>query len=603
LKKPPSFKVSLGEFKTLAPYLARYRGSYIVGFGCLIIVDGAQVLIPQFMRRAVDLIASGSFTGREISVLCAGMVGVMAFIAGGRFLWRYFIHGSSRRIETELREALFRHLLTLSYDFYQQHKIGDLMARATHDLNAVRMSIGLGLVALVDGTIMAASILVIIFVQDPRTAAFAVLPLPFITASILFFGGALGNRFKKAQETYAAMSDTVQETFAGIRVVQAFVKEGWFIKKFAATNDEYREANMALVKLYGAFFPLIGFLSGLTIVLVLLVGGIRVVQGLMSPGDLLALFRYLQMLIWPLMGAGFTVNMIQRGAVSLRRVNEILQTSPSITSPPTPAEPPVEPAEAVVIRRLSFAYPEGPEVLKDVSLTIKQGAWVGILGRTGSGKSTLIKAITRMIEPPAGTVLIKGLDVRDWDLDTLRDCFSVTPQDSYLFSDSIRNNILYRLQADESPAETGDEEDGRLTRAVAIAALDTDLKTFALGADTLIGERGLTLSGGQKQRTAIARALIGEGEFLILDDALSAVDAETEQRVLRGLRTDRAGKTTIVVTHRVSTVSHADYLLVLEEGRVAEAGSPSELMAAGGFYARMAALQQLGEGVSEGRGV
>ena len=226
-----------------------------------------------------------------------------------------------------------------------------------------------------DGTFMAASILVIIFIQDPKTAAFAVLPLPFITALMLLFGGAMGNRFKKAQETYAAMSDTVQETFAGIRVVKSFVKEGWFIKKFADTNDDYREANMAVVKLYGAFFPLIVFLSGLTTIIVLLVGGIRVVEGFMSPGDLLALFRYLQMLIWPLMGAGFTVNMIQRGAVSLKRVNEILETPPSITSPLTPSERPAGQTDALVIRNLSFAYPEGGEVLKEVSLTIKPGAW------------------------------------------------------------------------------------------------------------------------------------------------------------------------------------------------------------------------------------
>jgi ATP-binding cassette subfamily B protein len=551
------------------------------------------------MRRAVDLIASGSFRWQEIGILCAGMVGVMALISLGRFLWRYFIHGSSRRIETEIRETLFKHLLTLSYDFYQKHKIGDLMARATNDLNAVRMSIGLGLVALVDGTVMAASILVIIFIQDAKTAVFAVLPLPFITAIILFFGGALGNRFKRAQETYAAMSDTVQETFAGIRVVKSFVKEAWFIKKFADTNDEYREANIALVKLYGAFFPLIVFLSGLTTVIVLLAGGIRVVEGFMSPGALLALFRYLQMLIWPLMGAGFTVNMIQRGAVSLKRVNEILETLPSIRSPRTSPRRPTEQDYAIAIRDLSFAYPEGSEVLQGLSLSIKQGIWVGIMGRTGSGKSTLIKAMTRMIDPPAGTVLVKGMDVRDWDLKELRACFGLSPQDSYLFSDSIRNNILYRLEPDEA---FWDKEQGEaytsFMQALALAALDTDLKRFAQGADTLIGERGLTLSGGQKQRTAIARSLIGEPEFLILDDALSAVDGETENRILQGLLAKRAGKTTIIISHRVSTLRNVDYVLVLDQGRIAEAGTPLELSKRGGFYARMAALQQLDQGES-----
>jgi ATP-binding cassette subfamily B protein len=562
---------------------------YIGGFVCLIVVDAAQVLIPQFMRQAVDLIASGSFALRDVGLRCAGMVGVMTLIAVGRFLWRYFIHGSSRRIETELREQLFEHLLTLSFDFYQRNKIGDLMARATNDLNAVRMSIGLGLVALVDGTIMATSILVILFIQDARTAALAVLPLPFITAIILCFGGALGKRFKKAQETYSALSDTVQETFAGIRVVKSFVKEWWFIKKFADTNDDYREANMALVKLYGTFFPLVGFLAELTTVIALFIGGIRVVEGVLSPGELLALFRYLQMLIWPLMGAGFMVNMIERGAVSLKRVNEILATRPSIASPEV--SPPQPTGQGIEIRNLSFAYPDSGEVLRGISLTITPGSWVGILGRTGSGKSTLIKAFARMIDPPPGTVLVKGMDVRDWDVQELRGCFGVTPQDSYLFSDSIRDNILYRQDRDS--AENRGDAGGLFTQAAALAALDTDLRGFSHGADTLIGERGLTLSGGQKQRTALARSLVGTPEFLILDDALSAVDAETEKRILTGLLAERVGKTTIIVSHRVSTLRNADYLVVLEAGRVVEAGTPGELAARGGFYTRMAALQQL----------
>ncbi|MDR2020833.1 MAG: ATP-binding cassette domain-containing protein, partial [Treponema sp.] len=418
-------------FKTLLPYLKTYRRQYILGFVFLVIVDAAQVIIPQFTRRAVDFIASGSFRIRDVLVQVLAMTVLMALICLGRYLWRYFIHGSSRRIETEMRRRLFDHLLTLSYDFYQDHKIGDLMARATNDINAVRMAMGWGLVALVDGTIMAASILVIIFIQDARTAAFAVLPLPPITILILLFGRTVGKRFRRVHETYSAMSDTAQETFAGIRVIKSFVKEWWFTKKFADTNDDYRQANMALVKLYGVFFPFISFLSGLTSLILLLAGGIRVAEGLMSPGDLVALFSYFQMLIWPFMGAGFMVNMIQRGAAALARVNEVMDAVPAIRSP-LPEEAAV-PAEGGVLgkgplvefRRLSFTYPKGVQALDDINLAIEEGTMVGILGRTGSGKSTLIKTMVRLIDPPRGTVFIKGIEVERWNLKELRRLFGV----------------------------------------------------------------------------------------------------------------------------------------------------------------------------------
>jgi ATP-binding cassette subfamily B protein len=597
-------KLSLKEFKSLFPYFKQYRLRYFWGFVCLVITDAAQMAIPQFIRVAVDLISSGKFNWYAVLALGGGMVAVMGVLSGGRFLWRYFIHGSSRRIEAELRERLFAHLLTLSYDFYQKNKIGDLMARSTNDLNAVRQAISMGLVAFVDGTMMAAAILVIIFIQDAGTALPAIIPLPLITILILFFGNAVGKRFQRAQETYSTMSDTVQETFAGIRVIKSFVKEWWFIKKFADTNDDYREANMTLVKIFGIFFPLISFLSGLTTLIVLLVGGGRVVEGLMSPGDLVALFSYLQMLIWPLMGTGFMVNMIQRGAVSLARVNEVLGTVPTIRSPENPGKALSSPGEnAMELRHLSFSYIEGSKVLDDINLTIQRGTVVGILGRTGSGKSTLIKTLTRMVDPPPGSVFVHGLDVREWDLDELRSLFGVTPQDSYLFSDSIKHNIRYGLE--KNPVGLGDDE-ALLKKAASLSAIDRDLETFHQGWDTVIGERGLTLSGGQKQRVAISRSLIGGPDILILDDSLSAVDAETEKRVLTGLleerreRPGRPGQTTIIVSHRVSALGYADLVVVLEKGRVSEYGSPQELVARGGFYARMAALQQL---AAEGRNI
>ena len=612
---------SLKEFRTLLPYLSRYKSKYALGFFFLLVVDAAQVIIPQFMRQAVDTVSSGDFNVRDIIFPAAAMVGLMAIVSLGRFFWRYFIHGSARRIETELRKNLFEHLLSLSYDFYQKNKIGDLIARATNDLNAVRESIGMGLVALVDGTVMAAAILVIIFIQDTRTAAWAVLPLPFITVLILLFGKVIGGRFRRAQEAYSAMSDAVQETFAGIRVIKSFVKEWWFIKKFADTNDNYRDANMGLVKLFGFFFPFVTFLSGLTVLIVLLVGGIRVTEGLMSPGDLVALFRYLQMLIWPLMGAGFTVNMIQRGAVCLGRVNEVMRTVPLIRSPihsfPPPDEGPAAHSQAfdpaaplIEVRNLSFEFDSSKDpaahetrVLEDISFSIQKGTVTGILGRTGSGKSTLIKAITRMVDPPPGTVFIKGVEAAAWDLTSLRKIFGVTPQDSYLFSDSIRNNIAYGLKdvsSDCGPVDPGTE--AVLTQAAALAALEKDFPAFQKGWDTLIGERGLTLSGGQKQRTAIARSvaagLAAGREILILDDSLSAVDAETERAILDGLfelsrNRSHGALSMIIISHRVSALSRSDQVIVLDKGRIIERGTPAELATLGGVYARTAALQSL----------
>ncbi len=578
--------VSLKEFRTIGSYLKRYRYRYAIGFVFLAIVDGAQILIPQFIKRAVDTISVGNYGLASILRLGFGMIAVAAVISVGRFLWRYFIHGSSRRIETELRDRLFAHLLALSSGFYQKNKTGDLMARATNDLNAVRMAIGMGLVAFVDGTLMASAILIVMFIHDARTAALSIAPLPVITLLILAFGSAVGKRFKRAQESYAAMSDVVQESFAGIRVVKSFVKEAWFGRKFADANDDYREANMSLVRTFGLFFPLISFLSGLTTLILLLVGGSRVVEGIMSPGELVAMFSYLQMLIWPMLGAGFTINMLQRGAASLARVNEILTSVPEIASPKNPAVRQTEgrSAMAIEIRDLDFSYPTGTAALSGLSLSIPRGSMLGILGRTGSGKSTLLRLLPRILDPPTGAVFVDGIDVREWDLRELRAQFGVTPQDTYLFSDSVRNNIAY--------GDPGADED-RLRAVAELSAIAGDLDDFKDGWDTVVGERGLTLSGGQKQRVAISRAAVRDPEILILDAALSAVAAETEERILARLVRERRGKTTIIVSHRVSTLQHADAVLVLDRGGAAEYGRPAELAVGDGFYAETARLQQL----------
>jgi ATP-binding cassette subfamily B protein len=580
--------VSLKEYKALIPYVSRFRVQYIFGVICLIIVDGAQIAIPQFIRRMVDLISSGNYQWRQIITLSLYMTGVMALVAGGRFLWRYFISGSSRRIEAQLRENLYGHLQKLSWDFYQKNKIGDIMARSISDLEAVRMSIGMGVVALFDFIFMSTSILIIIFVQDARSALVSIIPLPLVSALILLFGNLVGKKFRVAREAYSRLSDNAQETFAGIRVVKSFVKEWWFIKKFADSNDDYRKANMELVRLFGFFFPFIQFLSGFTVLIMLMVGGMRVINGLMTPGSLVSMFSYLNMLIWPLMGAGFMVNMIQRGAVSLGRINEIFNTPPSIKESESPsAAQPGDAVPALELTNLTFSYNATNTVLDGISLKVNRGEWLGIMGKTGSGKTTLIKTFTRMIDPPPGSVRVFGIDARDWPLEELRKLFAVSPQDSYLFSDSIANNISYGYDG------TDTQTNSAVDKAVVFASLDKDLAIFQHGKDTLVGERGLTLSGGQKQRAAIARAVIMDSEFLILDDSLSAVDNETERKILEALRNERKGRTTIIISHRISTLKYADKTLVLDKGKIVEYGTPEQLAALGGFYTRMAAFQKL----------
>ncbi len=359
--------ISLKEYKALLPYLSRYKAQYITGVIFLIIVDAAQIAIPQFLRAAIDIISSGNFQWRQIIILSLWMTGIMAVISLGRFLWRYFISGSSRRIETELREALYAHLQKLSWDFYQKNKIGDMMARFINDLNAIRMAIGMGVVALFDFIFMATSILIIIFIQDARSALVSIIPLPLVTVLILLFGSLVGKKFFAVQGTYSKMSDNAQETFAGISVIKSFVKEWWFIKKFADSNEDYQKANMELVRLFGFFFPFISFLSGLTVLIMIGIGGLRVMNGLMTPGSLVAMFRYLSMLIWPLMGAGFMVNMIQRGAVSLGRINEVLNTTPSIRdSENASTAQPEEGVPALEISNLEFSYRGEDTVLKGI---------------------------------------------------------------------------------------------------------------------------------------------------------------------------------------------------------------------------------------------
>ncbi|MCG8478807.1 MAG: ABC transporter ATP-binding protein/permease, partial [Spirochaetales bacterium] len=512
----------------------------------------------------------------------ATMIGVAVVIAVGRLGWRFFIHGSSRRIEAELRARLYDHLLTLPSSYYQQVKTGDLMARATNDMNAIRMAVGMALVAFFDGLFMTVAILSILIGQNPRLALLTVIPLPIITVFMVMLGGRIGRLFRSVQEGFSAMSDQTQEAFSGIRVIKAFVKEEYFLRRFGDANDTYQRRNMELVRIWGVFFPLVGFLSGLTLLMLLWFGGRSLIAGEISTGNFVTILSYLQMLIWPMMGAGFTINMLQRGAASLGRINAVLHTEPSIASPPDAVTRPI--AGTVEIRNLTYRFSDSAQTaLNDVNVRLERGATLGILGRTGSGKSTLVSMLPRLLDPPPGTVFVDGTDIRDFELDTLRRGFAVVPQSAFLFSASIAENIRF------GRPDASDEE---VMKVGTTAAIDTDIADFPDRWDTIVGERGVTLSGGQRQRIALARALLIDAEVLILDDALSAVDSDTEERILTELAAIGRKRTTVVVSNRVSTLASADLIVVLEGGEVVQRGTHRSLTEEPGFYREIYRLQQ-----------
>ncbi len=574
---------SFREYRTLVPYAYRYRWHYLLGVLCLIVTSGGQLVIPQFVRRAIDIMVEGGFAVAEVGRLMLALAGLAVVIGLGRFGWRYFIHGASRRIEAELRGRLFEHLLLLSPRYYAGAKTGDIMARATNDMNAIRMATGIALVAFIDGVFMTLAILVILFSSNARLAAVTIIPLPFITVMIIFAGRVVTRLFREVQEGFSHLSERTQESIAGIRVIKSFVKEPHFLKRFEEVNLEYRRKNLNYIRVWGLFFPFVAFLSGLTTLLLLRFGGEQVIAGSISPGDFVATMSYLAMLAWPMLGAGFTVNVLARGAASLARINAILKEPPEIVSMIGAHQK----ASSIdlSIRDLTVVHPDaGEPALDGVSIDLPQGTMLGILGRTGSGKSTLIRTLPRLIDPPENTVFVGGVDVRDYDLGVLRGLFGIVPQDTFLFSATIRENIGFAVD------ELSDEE---LTRVADISTISRDIGVLSEGYQTVVGERGVTLSGGQKQRVAISRALAKNPDILILDDALSAVDTESEERILKAILEFRKGKSTILISHRISALQHADLCIVMDQGHIAQRGNHAELLAQGGLYREIYDLQQI----------
>jgi len=581
------------SLRRLLPYALRYRRQFLLGLVCVVLSSTFQLLSPWVLKFAIDDLTR-AVTRQKLVTYALLLLGVACMRAIFLFLMRRIIIGASREIEYDLRNDFFAHLQRMPLEYYQARRTGDLMSRATNDLNAVRTMIGPAVMYSASTILVFAVAIVLMASIDRRLTLIALIPLPMVSVSVQYFGSAIHKRFETIQAQLADLSAVVQETLAGVRVVRAYNQEQYEIERFSEANREYVRRNRGLIRLQGMFFPSMTLFLGFGSLLVLWVGSRDVINGHITLGEFVAFNSYLVMLSWPMIAFGWVTNMLQRGMASWKRMLEVLDASSDISDAAvTDAGRHVALAGAIEIRDLTFAYPgTGRPVLEHVSLRIEPGQTVAFVGATGSGKSTVISLLPRLHQPPAGTVFIDGVDVNEIPLSRLRGAIGFVPQEPFLFSDTIAENIAFGVQAGDVH---GDVIAHRVRDAAAIARLDKDVESFPKGYDTTVGERGITLSGGQKQRTALARAVMVDPRILILDDALSAVDTYTEEEILARLRDVMRQRTSIIVAHRVSTVRDADQIFVLERGHVAERGTHDQLVGRDGLYAALYRKQLLEE--------
>jgi ATP-binding cassette subfamily B protein len=575
----------------LLPYLGRVRRQLVLGLACILAATGLSLASPWVLKYVIDGLTTGVDRAR-LGVYALAIVGLAVADGLFRYLMRSYVIGASRQIEYDLRNDFFAHLERLPQAYFHAHRTGDLMSRATSDLGAVRMMVGPAVMYFAStalGFVVAIGIMLWI---DARLTLIALLPLPGVTLGTRYFGKAIHDRFERIQAQLSNLSAVVQEAMAGVRVVRAYRQEPHELARFRAANDEYVTRNRGLIRLQAAFYPSLTLCFGLSGLLVLWVGGRAVIDGRLTLGEFVAFGRYLVLLSWPLIAFGWVINLVQRGVASWERMVEVLDApvgeAPESAAGASPVSPIV--TGRIDARHLTFRYPGATEdALTDVSFTIEPGTTTAIVGATGSGKSTLVHLLPRIFEPPPGTLFIDGVDVGERPLASLRASMGAVLQEPFLFSDTVEGNILFGA----SDAGDADARRRRAETAASMAGVDADIRGFAAGYDTRVGERGITLSGGQKQRVALARALVVDPRILILDDALSAVDTATEDRILEHLRAVRQSRTCLIIAHRISTVRDADQILVLDAGRVVERGTHETLVAADGRYAEMHRRQQL----------
>jgi ATP-binding cassette, subfamily B, multidrug efflux pump len=594
------------SLRPLLPYLKRYRWSYAAGTVCVFLTNGIWILFPLVIGRAADDLREG-VTRHKLLFYAGLLLAIAAFKGIFQFLTRWIVIGISREIEFDLRNDLFKHLERLSFSYYQRNRTGDIMARATNDLNAVRMLLGPAIMYSANTMVYTAGALAFMISISPRLTFYTFLPLPVVSIVIQYFGRRIHERFERIQAMFSDISARAQENFSGARLIRAYVQEEAEIRAFEKENHEYIRRSLKLVRLMGMLWPTLELLLGFAVVLVLWLGGREVLQGQdrvqlvsylgnkttlmlngsMGVGDFVAFTTYMVQLTWPVIALGWVINIFQRGTASLIRINEILLEQPEIQDGADARERQIE--GEIEFRGLNFSYDE-KEVLRDLNLRIPAGSSLAIVGPTGSGKTTLVSLIPRIYDAAPGMVLIDGRPLREYSIASLRKSIGFVPQETFLFSDRIRENIALGVDM------ATDQEIHNAAEAANIAA---DIESFAEGYQTLVGERGITLSGGQKQRTAIARALIRNPQILILDDALSSVDTHTEDKILNHLRDVMRGRTTIFISHRVSTVRNADRIAVLHGGAIVELGTHQELLALNGYYTDLYNKQLLEEELAE----
>jgi ATP-binding cassette subfamily B protein len=574
--------------RRLLAYVLRYRRAFLVGFVCVVLATTLTLAGPWVLKYAIDDLTAG-ITAAKVQFYALTLLG-LALVAGAfRFLMRRIIIGASRDIEYDLRNDFFAALQRLDLTFFQQRRTGDLMSRATSDLGSVRQMIGPAVMYTASTGLTFIVGIALLLSINARLTALALIPLPFVSWAVYYFGREIHRRFETIQAQLSEISAVAQENLSGVRVVRAYGQEPHELQRFRAANAEYVRRNRGLIAVQGMYYPIMGLLMGIATMLVLWIGSRDVIAGRMTVGDLVAFNAYLVMLSWPMIAFGWVTNLLQRGMASWKRMLEVLEAVPAIRDEPGDLVQwqPAEIRGGIEFRNLTFAY-GGRVVLRNVSATIQAGTTTAIVGATGSGKSTLLHMLPRLADPPPGTVFVDGVDIRTIPLATLRGAIGFVPQEPFLFSATIAENIAFG-------AREGQDARGRVEDAARAARLDGDVAEFPAGYDTVVGERGITLSGGQKQRTAIARALVIDPRILVLDDALSAVDTYTEEEILGRLSAVMRQRTSIIVSHRVSTVRGADQILVMDDGAIVERGTHDELVRADGLYADLYRKQLLEE--------
>lgn len=587
-------------FARVLPYLKKNFKYLLIGVLVLVVVDAVQLLIPKVMQVAIDNLGVEGFTQRHLAfymLLIFLMSGVIALM---RYYWRVLIIGTSWLIERGMRQDLYEHLIKLAQNFFNKAKIGDLMAHSTNDMNAIRMLFGIGFVVAADIIIMTLATIVFMITINLRLTLYAIIPLPILSFAISYFGRKMHRQFAKVQASFSALSGMIQESISGIRVVKVFGQEKPELDKMNSFSHDYRENNVNMAKLQGLFHPFLGFVISISMIIVLVFGGRATIRNEISIGEFVAFHAYLGMLVWPMIAIGWIVGLYQMGTASLKRVNKLLDTEPEIIDGEVDKN--IRALKGnIEVKNLTFSYSsnildskEGTEnptlVFDNISFSIQQGQTLAIVGKTGCGKSTLIDLLTRMYNPPRDTVYIDDHELYTIPLQVLRSSLIVVPQDIFLFSDTIANNIRF------SNPDASKEE---VENAAKIAQIYDEIAEIEMGFDTIIGERGVTLSGGQKQRIAIARAILANPNILILDDSLSAVDTKTEKGLLDHLIELRRDRTTIVIAHRISSLQHANKIIVLDNHRIAETGTHYDLLKLKGLYWDLYQKQKIKERIEK----